>query len=237
MEKRHSMDRETVKKLLNEIKENNKRSGIQTKINELPADINPEVLSPEKNTEVLSPEENSDLPVVTPQSSKNSSVKSHRKSKLPHNHSAGSNVSGCKQNEPARKVYANIKVPTLYPTESQDTPVTNTFSHVSDPETTQQQLHFHLQELESRQQQVTTNYVSHDNLQQQVVTTNSQLLGPSSSLTSTGGFGHYGLPLSFVQQHGFIGLNTLQQALDYSSSVPDSGTYTDISRESVNQHH
>ncbi|KAL4228800.1 hypothetical protein ACF0H5_011840 [Mactra antiquata] len=221
MEKRHQMDRETVKNILSEIREANKRSGRKTEINVLPADVDQILLS--KGKAKVKPE------VV--------SESSNVKVEYTNNHIANkgsypvSDLETCQsaiECSTGQKYFTAIKVPSLY--QNTEMPVTNVFSQNVEAESSstidiQQQYQYLLANSDGRTAQpVVTDINIHPVTAQSAV--------PSISLPSSVSLGSLNVSLN-QPQHGFIGMTTLQQALDYSSSLPQSATYTDISRESI----
>lgn len=235
MEKRHQMDRDTVKNILADIREANKRSGIKTEINVLPADVDKLLLSKGKSNS------SNETVAKKPQGkSENSNVKvEYAEDRMPAKRTYQSitevETQMSSERVTVQKYYTDIKVPNLYPNNGSELSISNVYSQgveIEPPSNIdmQQQYRFLMSASDTNPPQapaIVSNLTSNDPITSQSNITPCSLQ-PSVSLNSLNA------TINPLHQHGFIGLNTLQQALDYSNSLPQAGTYTDISRESLN---
>lgn len=229
MEKRHQLKRETVKTILKDIRENNKRIGVRTEINVLPNDVG----------QLLKTQEESDNSCG--ENIKNITRKDY---KTVVENKQGLNISSCSgadrfqnmsvseenisgEKHGAKQIFTGIKVPNLPLSmtsniyRSEDSQVSSTSQHYDYviPQHSTSDIH-------SSNSETGTTTV-HES-----VMTSSQSLALPAKLPVPASLGTMGVSVGSLY-HGFIGINRLQQALDYSSSLPNTGTYTDISNDRV----
>lgn len=230
MEKRHQMKRETVKTILKDIRENNKRIGVRTEINVLPNDVG----------QLLKTQEESDNSCG--ENMKNIARKDYKtvaeNEQMLNNSSCSdgdrfqtvsvNEENNCGEKHGAKQIFTGIKVPNLplsmtsnlYRSEdSQVSAASQHYEYVM-PEHTTTNIH-------------TSNNETGTTTVHESVMTSSQSLALPAKLPVPASFGTMGGSIGSLY-HGFIGINRLQQALDYSSSLPNTGTYTDISNDRVN---
>ncbi|XP_045207183.2 uncharacterized protein LOC123559432 [Mercenaria mercenaria] len=229
MEKRHQMDRESVKNMLKGIRESNKRVGKRTEINVLPKDVDHLLVAQDKANDKSGKSTKADK--------RNNSEKSEGKSKSTTSATVADHFQfeqvNSGDNAGPQKSYTDIKVPNVYSSNVSDLVTQNTFTSVDNdaPLTLQQHYRYGV----PSQDPViihTTTCGPGSTSSQETPSASTQSLGLPSNLPLPVSLASLGIPMNSLG-HGFIGLNPLQQALDYSSSLPNTGTYTDISSDRV----
>lgn len=222
------MNRESVKHMLKDIRDNNKRYGIRTEINVLPTDVDHLLVSQEKTSNAMFKAKNEyskDVPEKSVEMLKHVSDRvaaSDHSLSVPDLEQQFGGEKGLIQN-----LYTDIKVPNIYSSDlatssiysqavpSEIMPMNHIFRNIITNTDT-----IHITASESKT--VATPETP-------AISTQSTDLSNSLPIPVS-----LGVSLSAPNQHGFIGLNQLHCALDYSSSMPHSSTYTDISSDRLN---
>ena len=223
MEKRHQMDRESVKNMLKDIRESNKRYGIRTEINVLPKDVDHLLVTQENN--------DTNRSKTTKSVKKNASGKSEGTLKssqgidMINNYTPSTPFQQLKSGDNAINVgplksYTNIKVPNLNTSNVSVVTSTNTYSSIGNNEAFSLQPHFRY--FDSNQEPVTIQTFdcgpSSSSLQE-VTSAHSQSLCLPANIP---------VPVSLHMNS----MNPLHQALDISSSLPPStGSYINIGHQ------
>lgn len=223
------MNRESVKHMLKDIRDSNKRYGIRTEINVLPTDVDHLLVSQEKTDNAMLK--------TKKEYSKDAAEKSVEMLQQ-----ASDRVVASDHSLPVlelgeekgliQKLYTDIKVPNIYSSSVPDLVTSSIYSQAVQSEIMSMNQIFrniipdtdtiHIPTTASESNTITT---------PETPATSTQSIDLSNSLPIPISLG---VSLSMPHQHGFIGLNPLHRALDYSSSMPHTSTYTDISSDRLN---